>query len=138
MIDRIGGMRNSLVLQIKEEHLDFYEHVNNAEVMKILEEGRWHYLEQGGFTREFVKREGTGSVVLEAKIRYRRELKLGDNVEIETFLKGTKKKLQILGQRILRQGELCIEAEILSGLFDLNRRKLIPPTEAWKKGIGLV
>jgi acyl-CoA thioester hydrolase len=35
------------------------------------------------------------------------------------------------------EGRVCCAAKFLIGLFDLTARKLIDPTPAWKKALGI-
>lgn len=123
---------------IREGHLDSFGHVNNAEVMRLLEEARWEMVTKNGYGLSEVIAEGKGPVVLEANVRYRRELRLRELVAIETRCVGYRNRVGYLEQKILRgAGELCIDAKFTIGLFDLQARRLVLPTEKWKRALSL-
>jgi thioesterase-3 len=121
---------------IQEHHLDKFGHVNNAEYLVLLEDARWDFLNKNGFSMDDIKKFGFGPTILEIKIRFSRELKLHDEITIESQLMSYEKKIAKLFQKILRNGEVCCTAEYTMGLFDLKTRKLILPTKEWLRAIG--
>ena len=126
-------------LLIRESHLDTFGHVNNATYLSLFEEARWDLITQNGFGLREVKLSGTGPVILEINIKYLKEIKLRENVRIETVLLEMSGKLQTLKQTLLNEkNEECTVAVFKFGLFDTKERKLIPPTPAWLKAINYV
>ncbi len=122
---------------IRESHLDTFGHVNNATYLSLFEEARWELITSNGFGLQEVKRSGTGPVILEIQIKYQKELKLRENIRIETQLLDVQGKLQTLQQVILNEkNEVCSTAVFKFGLFDTKERKLIQPTPAWLKAIN--
>jgi|SRR5579871_642390 len=125
-------------LTILESHLDFMGHVNNAAYFKIFEEARWELITENGFGFKEMKELGVGPVVLEAHIIYKRELRLRQNVIIETEFMSFAKKIANIRQRIVDNGgKLFCQADFKFGLFDTRARKLIAPTPAWVKAMGV-
>jgi acyl-CoA thioester hydrolase len=122
---------------IKEGHLDTFGHVNNAVYLQILEEARWDLLTQNGYGLNKIIESRIGPTILEIKINFLKELKLRDEVMIETQLISYKKKIGVIAQKMLRGDDLCCTAEITIALFDLNLRKIIAPTEEWLRGVGV-
>lgn len=61
-------------MTILEGHLDTFGHVNNASYLEILEEARWDLITRNGYGLDAVRRLGIGPVVLEAHLRFVREL----------------------------------------------------------------
>lgn len=120
-------------VRIKETDLDAYHHVNNVTYLRILEEARWEFLHQKGYGFHKIHETGRGPVVLETNIKYLKELKLRDEVIIETKFLYYENKVGKMSQRIVRDGVVCCEAEFTVGFFDLKARKLIHPTDDWKK-----
>ena len=57
-------------ITIKEHHLDFYGHVNNATYLQLYEEARWQFITDNGYGFEKIKSSGLGPVILEIKIRF--------------------------------------------------------------------
>lgn len=123
-------------LMIKEGHLDTFAHVNNATYLTLLEEARWDLLTQNDFGLKKIQETGMGPTILEIKLQFLKELRLREEITIETHLISYEKKIAKLAQKILRQNEVCCEAEIVFGLFDLRQRKLILPTPEWLNAVG--
>lgn len=124
-------------LIIKEINLDLYRHVNNATYLTLLEDARWDFINSHGYGFAKILETGLGPVVLEITIRYLKELRLRDEIVIETKMVSYEKKIGKMRQEMVRGGDICCTADITFGLFDLNERKLILPTPEWLKGIGL-
>ena len=122
---------------IKEGHLDTFAHVNNATYLQLLEEARWDLLTGNGYGLDVIMATRVGPTILDIKIRFMKELKLRDEIIIETKLVSYEKKIGVIGHKIMRGSELCCEAELTMALFDLAQRKIIPPTPEWLRGIGV-
>ena len=126
-------------LVIKEQHLDFFGHVNNATYLEILEEARWEFVTARGFGLETIYKLGTGPVILECHLKFIKELRVRQVITIETQLLTYDKKIGSLRQTILNeQGEVCCEATMIFGLFCLKERKLILPSDAWLHAVGAI
>jgi thioesterase-3 len=122
---------------IKEANLDTFGHVNNAMYLVLLEEARWDLLTGNGYGLDKIMSTRIGPTILEINLRFLRELKLRDEIIIETRLVSYEKKIGIIEHKILRGTELCCTAQLTLALFDLNLRKIIPPTPEWLKGVGV-
>lgn len=120
---------------IRESHLDTFGHVNNAVYLELLEEARWELITANGYGLDKIKETGIGPTLLEINIQFLKEIKLRDEIIIETKSVSYEKKILNLEQRILRGGELCCAAKLTLALFDLNQRKIIPPTKEWLAAI---
>ena len=123
-------------LTIKEFHLDTFGHVNNATYLQIYEEARWELITQNGYGLDKIKNTGLGPVVLDLKIRFLKEIKLREKINIKTQLVEYSSKVGKLKQWIIdSQGDLCSDMEMKLGLFDTNLRKLVDPTQEWLNAI---
>lgn len=122
---------------IKETDLDAYAHVNHTHYFKYFEDARWDYITQNGYGFKKIHDSGIGPVILEANIRYVKELRLHDKVVIETEFVSYEKKIGKIVQKMMRGDALCCVAEFTIALFDLKERKLVIPTEDWLKAICL-
>ncbi|HSH52275.1 MAG TPA: thioesterase family protein [Bacteroidales bacterium] len=71
---------------VKGYELDSYGHLNNAVYLNYTEQARWEILNDKSLLHLFLNRELL-LVVTETNIRYKRELKLFDKIEIETKIK---------------------------------------------------
>lgn len=125
-------------LTILEHHLDTFGHVNNATYLQILEEARWDFITSRGFGLKEVMEMQKGPIVLEINMKFLKEIKLRQNIIVESQTISTSRMSAELRQTILSQDHVkMFEAKIIFGFFDLKLRKLISPTEQWLKAIGV-
>ena len=122
---------------IKEIYLDFLGHMNNAMYLTLFEEARWEIINNNGYGIEKIKQTGLGPVILEIKINYLKEIRLREEIIIETEMLNTEKKISKIVQRMMRGNEICCIMEANFGLFDLKQRKLVMPTADWLQAIGV-
>lgn len=125
-------------LQVKEYHLDTFGHVNNAKYLEILEEARWDLITKNGYGLKEVQKLKIGPVILEVNLKFRKELKLRENIKILTHCPKHDAKIGYIHQTIINEkGEESAIAVFTYALFDLTQRKIIDPTPEWLKAIGL-
>lgn len=125
-------------LLIKEYHLDTFGHVNNAKYLEILEEARWDLITKNGYGLKDVQKLKIGPVILEVNLKFRKELKLRENIKILTHCPKHEGKIGRIHQTIINEkGEEAAIAVFTYALFDLTQRKIIDPTPEWLKAIGL-
>lgn len=122
---------------IKENHLDTFGHVNNATYLSLLEEARWDLLTNNGYGLKKIQHTGIGPTILEINIKYLRELKLREEIIIETQMLSYTKKIGTLRHIIKRQNEVCCTADFTIAIFDLKERKIITANEEWLKALGI-
>jgi acyl-CoA thioester hydrolase len=134
----VQGSVFEYTIMIREHHLDTFGHVNNAVYLSLFEEARWQIVTERGFGIKEVQETQTGPTILEVKLQYRREIKNRETIVIRTQVTDVAGKVMTLRQAMVNAAgeEACI-AEFKVGLFDLKTRKLIPPTEAWNRAVGL-
>lgn len=125
-------------VMIREHHLDTFGHVNNSVYLQLLEEARWEFIASRGFGLQDVQKWGMGPTVLEWNIKFRREIRLREKVVIESQTMKYEGKIGVLRQDIFNEKEeLCCQAQMTFGLFDVKARKLVLPTPEWLKAIGV-
>lgn len=125
-------------LQIKEHHVDSLGHLNNATYLALFEEARWEGITLGGFGFSEMQKARQGPVILEANIKFMREVKLRERITITTQMISYEGKIGKLKQQMFKgDGIAASEAIFTMGWFDLQLRKLIEPTVEWKKAIGM-
>lgn len=134
-------MANPLIFEypvtIKESHLDTFSHVNNAQYLTLFEEARWELITQRGFGLREIKETQTGPVVLEASLKFKREIKLREKIVIKTYSPEDTGKIVSLKQEMVKpDGTVACEAVFVIAFFDTKSRKIIEPTPAWRKAIG--
>lgn len=119
---------------VRGYELDVLGHVNQAVYLQYAEHARWECLRAAGIPMEALRAAGVMPVVLETTIRYHRELRHGDEVDVTCgFAWGEGKTFQVL-QRVQRtDGVLSAEITGVSGLLDLERRRLVAgPADRWR------
>lgn len=122
---------------IRERHLDTFGHVNNAQYLMLFEEARWEMITSRGYGIEQVHERQIGTVVLECKVRFVRELKLREEITIRTRIREIRKKIIFLVHELRNEsGETAAEAEFTLGCFDLRERKLITPDTVWLNALA--
>jgi acyl-CoA thioester hydrolase len=121
-------------LLIKENHLDTFGHVNNAVYLQLFEEARWDFITKRGYGLDVVLSEQKGPVILEANIKFLKELKLRETIQITFEVVGSRTKIIQIRQLMLKNnGDVAAELLVTVGFFDLKERKLIAPNEKWLK-----
>ena len=122
---------------IKESHLDTLGHVNNAVYLMLFEEARWQYLNSKNYPLEVVLKEKKGPVILDLQLKFLKELKLRDKIQV-TFepLDIQKKIFKILQKMINEKGEVAAELTMTSAFFDLQTRRIIDPNDQWNHVLG--
>lgn len=125
-------------LTILESHLDTFGHVNNATYLSLYEEARWDFITKGGFGLREIQEKKMGPVVLALDIKFTAELKNRERMTIVSKILGMKNSLvmEMEQQMIKEDGSVASIMTIQFGLFDLVKRKLLPPTKEWNEAIG--
>ncbi len=70
-------------LTVRGYELDSFGHVNNAVYLQYAEEAKWHFFAETKLLGT-LKEQGLFPVILENNLRYMHELKMHDEVRIET------------------------------------------------------
>lgn len=123
---------------IRESHLDTFGHVNNATYLQLFEEARWDLITARGFGLEEIQKRRIGPVILEANVKFRREVKNRETLTILSSLLDYEGKIGRMSQRAMKaDGDLACDATFVIGLWDIDARKLLPPTDEWKRAVGL-
>ncbi len=125
--------------EIDPSLVDIYGHVNHARYLELFEESRWAMVENQGFGPDKVEELKLGPVILEAQIRYKKELKPGDLIEIRTQVSPIVKKIGHIFQRMTFKdsGLLVSEVDLVYGIMSMESRRLINPPKAWLEAVKL-
>ena len=125
-------------LLVRESHLDTFGHMNNATYLQILEEARWDLITSRGYGLRTIQKVGAGPVVLEFNLKFLKELKLRQEITIESQLISYEGKIAKLRQDIFNdKNELCFQGVMTFALFDTKERKLVAPTPEWLYAVGI-
>jgi thioesterase III len=125
-------------VQILEQHLDTFGHVNNATYLVLLEQARWDWITAGGYGLAEVQSLGQGPTILECTLHFLRELRLRERVTIKSWIATYTGKVASVHQHMISErGHTACEAVFKMALFDLEKRRLVAPTERWLATFGL-
>ncbi|MCB9060939.1 MAG: acyl-CoA thioesterase [Halobacteriovoraceae bacterium] len=124
-------MAHEYKVLIKEFHLDFLGHVNNARYFDLFEEARWDLIQHNDWGVERIKKEKKSPVVLDAEIIFKKEILLREEINIVTTWLGMKNRLVFELEQIMYKpnGDLACKSIFRVGFMDLNERKLIVPAD---------
>jgi acyl-CoA thioester hydrolase len=123
----LGTMSEAFNVRIKVRgyELDTQGHLNWAEYLHYAEHVRWEFLAAAGITQDGLLATGFGPVVLDVAVRFRRELRAGDEVDVScAFVFEGGKTFQILQDFRRPDGRLAASLTSTSGLLDLRERRL--------------
>ena len=122
-------MKHSFKTEVRGYELDSYGHVNNAVYISYIEQSRWKILQQSALLDSLLTK-GLLLVVTETNIRYMRELKLFDKIEIVTSVKYDAPYL-VFNHDILNlsSGSKAAKAKVKTLLIDKERTPQDIPEE---------
>lgn len=123
---------------IVESHLDTFGHVNNATYLQLFEEARWDLITARGYGLDTIQSTRLGPVILEAHVKFRREVKNRETITIVTQLESYQGKIGTLRQRVKKEdGTLACDAVFTCALWDIDARKMVDATPAWAHAVFL-
>lgn len=80
---------------------------------------------------------GLGPVILGVSMRFQKELRVREEIVIESVTISYQQKIGKMSQTIIRGDVVCCTAEFTFGLFNLKDRKLVMPTPEWLNALGI-
>jgi acyl-CoA thioester hydrolase len=114
-------------IRVRGYELDTQGHLNQAVYLEYAEHVRWEMMREAGITQDALIGSGVGPVALETTIRYRRELRGGDDVDVNCDFEWSGGRTFTLKQDFrLLDGVLAADLTALCGVLDLKTRKLVP------------
>lgn len=112
---------------VRGYEVDRLGHLNHAVYLQYAEHARWQLLRAAGVTDDALVTAGIGPVALEERIRYRAELRAGDEIDISCAFEWTGRKIFRVAQEFRRpDGHLATTVEGVLGVMDLTERRLVP------------
>ena len=125
-------------VHIVESHLDTFGHVNNATYLQLFEEARWDLITGRGYGLQTIRETRLGPVILEAHVKFRREVTNRETITIVTALESYQGKIGSLRQRVRKEdGALACDALFTCALWDIDARKMVEATPAWAHAVFL-
>ena len=111
--------KQTIALTARGYELDSYNHINNSVYFNYFEHARWEYFRQMGWYH-FVKDSDLSLVVTDVHIRYQREIKLFDELLIESTCYQEKPYL-IFQQKIIKKTNQLTAARARTKLIFLDK-----------------
>jgi acyl-CoA thioester hydrolase len=113
--------------------VDANGHVAGSVLLQYSQHARWECLRAAGIDQHALLANGIGPVSLEENIRYHREVRAGDELDVTcTVVFGDAKTYRVEQELRRTDGVLVAEVSSIGGLLDLADRRLIPnPAERW-------
>ncbi|MFF4381315.1 acyl-CoA thioesterase [Kitasatospora sp. NPDC092039] len=113
-------------ITVRGYETDSQGHLNQAVYLQYAEHARWEYLRAAGIRQADLVAEGVGPVVLETTVKYLRELRAGDSVEVGcSFTWRDGKTFQVVQRLVREDGVLAAEITGVGGILDLAERRLV-------------
>jgi len=111
---------------------DVMGHVNVAVYTRIFDEANWHLHSSLGLTRAYIEETGHGFVALENRAVYKRELRAGALVRVESAVTEVREKTLLVLHRLYHaeEGYLAAENEGVTCAFDMRARRAMPWPDA--------
>lgn len=116
----------SVRVTVRGYELDTQGHLNQAVYLQYAEHARWEMLRAAGLPQDKLIASGVGPVQLETTVKFRRELRSGDEVDVScVFTYGTGKTFTMTQQITKLDGTVAAEIVGIAGMLDLTGRRLI-------------
>jgi YbgC/YbaW family acyl-CoA thioester hydrolase len=123
-------------VMIKEQHIDTLGHMNNAVYLALYEEARWEKITSQGYGIKQMLEYKKGPVILDVTVKFLKEIHLRETITITAEVISSNGKIGKFAQKMIKEdGSVASEALFTIAFFDLESRKLIPPTPEWLKAI---
>ncbi|MEY9860476.1 acyl-CoA thioester hydrolase [Catenulispora sp. GAS73] len=117
----------SVPVTVRGYELDTQGHLNQAVYLQYSEHARWELLRAAGIQQNDLIAGGIGPVVVEMNVRFLRELRGGEEVDVTCELAWAEGKVFQFKQQVLKKdGTVCADIVVVGGILDLQARKLVP------------
>lgn len=120
-------MVHTSTIDVRFSELDPYGHVNHAVYITYFEVARTEALTACEIPLPLMAERGYQIVVTGLEVRFRRAAVAGDRLTVETSLSELRRASGTWRQRILRDGEELVTADVSAGVTDTAGRPTRPP-----------
>ncbi|MDV6014590.1 acyl-CoA thioesterase [Haloechinothrix sp. LS1_15] len=130
--------RFSTRIKVRHYELDTLGHLNHSVYHLYGEVARLEWFEHVGGGGNGLRQAKLAPVLLESTIRFRRELRAGDEVDVSCDVSfGDGKTFRMDSEIHKLDGTLSAEITCTLGVMDLSRRKLVPDPRGELERAGL-
>ena len=112
----------TITISVRGYELDSYNHINNSVYLNYFEHARWEFFRQLDLYG-IIKEPGNLPVVTDVHIRYQREIKLFDELMIESFCVEEKPYL-LFQQKIMNLTTGLVSARATTKLIFIDHDKI--------------
>jgi acyl-CoA thioester hydrolase len=131
----MSGFRVPLVVRSYE--LDTLGHVNHAVYHQYAEVARMSSFAAAGCDWDALVDRRVSAVLLSTTVNFRRELRANEHIEVTCTIKfGTGKTFNLYSMILKADGTVAAEVYCITGLMDLDARKLLPDPRATLEAYG--
>ncbi|WP_328403258.1 acyl-CoA thioesterase [Nocardia sp. NBC_00403] len=120
-------------IDVRVSDLDLQQHVTGSAYQQFADHARFACVQAAGISVEDLLSSGLGPVNLETVIKYHRELRAGDSVDVScSWVWGAGKTYRVEHTFTRSDGALSATITFVSGLLDLQARRLVAnPAHEW-------
>lgn len=121
-------MIRTLRMVVQAWHCDHVGHLNAGLYMQWLGDAAFSLFAEHGLDGEGTRRHGVNMAAVRAEIDFKRELKPGDTVAMDTDLVELSARTAVLHHRLTRLGDgvLAMDARLTAVCLDLETRRARP------------
>ena len=114
--------------------VDANGHVAGTVLLQYSQHARWECLHAAGVDQRGLIDAGLGPVSLEERIRFHREVRAGDVIDVScSYVWGEGKTFRVEQELRTADGMLVAEVTNTGGLLDLTKRRLVgDPADRWR------
>ena len=123
----------TIPVTVRIADINYGNHVGYQHYLSYFQEARIAYLARLGFSERDIG--GKGMIVSDVTCRYRRELFLGDVIDVGCRIPEMKSKAFVMAYRIERKTEMCAEGATTNLCFDYAARKVASLPEAFTAAV---
>jgi acyl-CoA thioester hydrolase len=124
MTTTMKDFKFTIPVTVRVAEINYGNHVGYQHFLSYFQESRIAYLRQLGFSERDIG--GYGMIVSEVTCRYRRELFLGDLIDVGCRIPEMKSKAFIMEYRIEKMNTTCATGATTNLCFDYAAKKVVP------------
>lgn len=129
------GYRFTIPYAVRVADVNYGGHVANSAVLNFFQDARIAYLAHLGPYGELDLGEGCGIILPEARVQYRAEMFLGDQLEIGVRVQEVRNSSFVMAYRTEREGRLTAEGTTALVAFDYAARRPRRLPEAFREAV---